>query len=93
MAIRPWGFSNKDAASVRDFCENARQGRVSFTGLQKPKTGFRTNQLNLLDIATPTEYLAVVRERRLQIATAIKEKSLAVRVSIMRCYIHLCAII
>ena len=31
-----------------------------------------------------------VRERRMQVATAIKEKSLEVRVSVVRCYVQFC---
>ena len=90
MAIRPWGFSNKDAATIRDHCENARQNRIEFIGIRKPKTGFRTNQLKLKNISSPSQYQRVISERRMQMATAIKEKSLAVRVSVIRCYIQFC---
>eukprot|EP01043_Picozoa_sp_COSAG02_P094807 COSAG02_NODE_31218_length_537_cov_0.883562_1_plen_178_part_11 len=83
-------MSRRDSVSVIRHAENHRCGRVKFTGMQKPKSGYRAQQLRLLGVQTKEDLQRVVADRRMEIVTALSDGYLRVRVAVLRTWIHFC---
>ena len=90
QAVRPRGMSSRDSVSVLKHVDNHRRGKVEFTSLQRPKTGYRPLQLLLMDISSKEECEEVVQNRRIQICTTLSDGYMRQRVSALRTWQHTC---
>jgi hypothetical protein len=88
--VRPLWWTRRDNAAVVRHAENHRRGRVEFRGIQKPKGGYRSQQLRLLGASGKAELDAVVQDRRLEIVTALSDGYMRVRVAVLRTWVHYC---
>ena len=88
--VRPLWLTRRDNAAMVRHAENNRRGRVEFRGIQKPKGGYRPQQLRLLGASGKAELDAVVQDRRLEIVTALSDGYMRVRVAVLRTWVHYC---
>ena len=82
--------SKKDRKSILDHCENFRKGIVSVTNLRKAGDSYRDNQRVLMAVSSQTDYKKMISARKSEIMASLSDGYLAVRVAVLRVWIHTC---
>jgi hypothetical protein len=90
QAVRPEWLMRRDDANFVRHVDNHRRNKVQYLNLQRPKDGYRPQQIRLLDARTKEDMESVIAQRRMEVISCLSPGYLRVRVAVIRTWVHFC---